>query len=494
MDADGRAADAGLLDRVLAGDADLGPEAATSSAAAASPWLESSGCVEATDDRRAAVRARATRAVATIDALIARQLDAVLHHPALQRLESLWRGTAWLVGDMADDSKLKVRIFDARWGEVVRDLERAPTFDQSVLFTKLYSDEFGMPGGEPYGMVVIDHQVWHKLGGRERTDDIAALAGLAEVAAACFCPFALSVDPRIAGMDGFDDIDLRQDLGNALSGPEYALWERLRAQPDTRFICAVMPRLLGRARYTGRDRWRPGFVYEERIASHADMLWISGGFGLAQVAARAMRVHRWPAAIRGGSAANEGGIVDGPVRQFLDSDRRGYVARFATENAISEDQEVAMNAAGLICLRQLHLTGAVAFLNLPSLHKPPEYDGEEATMNAKMGAMVNYIMCVARFAHYVKVMARDWVGKYTDAEECRRLLQDWLKGYTTGNDDASAEMRIKYPLRQAQVQVSEIIGKPGSYTCEIAIRPHYQLDQIASEFRLTTEIGRELGR
>ena len=114
-------------------------------------------------------------------------------------------------------------------------------------------------------------------------------------------------------------------------------------------------------------------------------------------------------------------------------------------------------------------------------------------MNAKMSAMLNYIMCVCRFAHYVKVIARDWVGKYADARECQRLLQTWLSAYVTGNDDASPEMRVRYPLRQANVVVTEVVGKPGTYACEIAIQPHYQLDQIASEFRLATQIGREVG-
>ena len=152
---------------------------------------------------------------------------------------------------------------------------------------------------------------------------------------------------------------------------------------------------------------------------------------------------------------------------------------------------MALNAAGFICLRQIHLTGDVAFLNVPSLHRPPNYDGEAARMNAKMGAMLNYILCVSRFAHYVKVMARDWVGKYTNAAECQELLQRWLLTYTNSRDDSSSEMRAKYPLREGRVLVEEIPGKPGSYTCEIAIRPHYQLDQIASEFRLTTMLGRE---
>ncbi len=439
------------------------------------------------------VHAQAVRMVAAIDRILSEQLDAIIHNPALQRLEALWRGVAWLVDGMGDDPKVKLRILDVRWSEMARDLERALSFDQTQLFDKIYSAEFGTPGGEPYGLLVVDHQIWHRTGGREKTDDMSVLGSLAEVAAAAFCPTILGVDPRMIGLDGFDELDLRQDVAGTLAGAEYARWERLRSQPDSRFLGAVVPRLLARSRYCGRDFPRLGFVYDERIASAQDLLWLNGGFGLAQVAARAMRVHRWPAGIRGAIAANDGGVIDGPARQYLHSDHHRVVARFAVENAISEEQEVALNASGLMAIRQLHLTGAVAFLNLPSIHRPPDYDGEAARMNAKMSAMLNYIMCVCRFAHYVKVMARDWVGKYTDANECQRLLQAWLSTYTTGNDDASPEMRLRYPLRQAQVTVSEMPGKPGTYGCEIAIRPHYQLDQIASEFRLTTVIGRETG-
>jgi type VI secretion system protein ImpD len=441
--------------------------------------------------RQADIRWRASRLIVAIDASIGRQLDAVLHHPGFQRLEALWRGVHWLV-ETGGDPQVKVRLLDVRWFEIARDMERAVGFDQTSLFEKIYSGEFGTPGGEPFGMIVIDHALWHKPSGREKVDDLACVSSLAEVGAAAFCPIILGVDPRLMALDGYDGIDLRQDISAALTGPEHARFERLRGQPDTRFVGAVLPRMLMRQPYRGRSFPRLGFVYDEQVEDARDLLWAPGGLGLAQVASRAMRVYRWPANIRGAIAENEGGVVTAPTRLFLPSDRRGVVARFATENAISEEQEMALNQSGLICLRQLHLTGAVAFLNLPSLHRPPDYDSEAARMNAKMGAMLNYIMCVCRFAHYIKVIARDWVGKYTDAYECQRLLQTWLNGYVTGTEDASPEMRVRYPLRQAAVEVSEVAGKPGTYTCEVAIRPHYQLDQIASEFRLVTAIGREV--
>jgi len=436
------------------------------------------------------LRFRAAALIAQIDRQLGVQLDAILHHPALQKLESLWRGVAWLA-ESVDDPSVRLRILDVRWAEIARDLERALDFDQSALFDIVYSQEFGMPGGRPYGVVVVDHEISHRLGRGSKIDDVAVIEGLMEVAAASFCPFVLGVDPSMLALDGLDELDLRQDLSATFADPSFARWNRIRVRPDSRFIGAVIPRMLVRKPHRGRDHPRLGFVYDEKLRGPQDMLWVHGGFGVAYVTARAMARHRWPAAIRGTLPPGEAGIVDGPVRHFLPSDRAGFVARFAIENAVSEDQEVALNDQGLMVLRQLHYTGNAAFMNLPSLHRPPEYDGEAARMNAKMGAMLNYIFCVARFAHYVKVIARDWVGKYNDAGECEKLLQRWLHSYVTGNDDASPEMRVRYPLREGTVSVHEVPGKPGSYGCEIHLRPHYQLDQITSEFRLTTVIGNE---
>lgn len=435
-------------------------------------------------------RLRVQALIASIDRDLSRQLDTILHHPEFQRLEALWRGVAWLAAGL-EDNQVKIRLLDVRWTEIARDLERALDFDQSQLFDLIYSQEFGTPGGEPYGLIVIDHPVSHRLGGGRKTDDVAVLEGLAEIGAAAFCPIVVGVDPGVLSLEGFDEIDLRQDLAGSFVDPTFQRWNRLRSKPDARFLGVVMPRLLGRRRHRGRDHPRLGFVYDERIASSRDLLWVSGGFALAHVAARAMARYRWPAAIRGLSPPGEGGTVDGPVRQLLPSDRDGVVARFGVENAIAEEQEMTLNDAGFVVLRQLHLTGMSAFLNLPSLHRPPDYDGEAARMNAKMGAMLNYILCVSRFAHYVKVIARDWIGKYASASECQRLLQDWLSAFVTGSEDATPEQRLRYPLREGRVMVSELPGRPGAYGCEIAIRPHYQLDQIASEFRLTTVVGNE---
>ncbi len=269
------------------------------------PLAEPAGAPDAA--ALAALRARASRAIVEIDRLMGELLDTVLHHPDFQRIESLWRGTHWLVNGI-EDSQVKVRILDIRWPDIARDLERALDFDQSQLFRLIYSEEFGTPGGEPYGIMLVDHAVTHQLGQGRRTDDVAVLEGLSEVAAAAFCPFIVGVDPSVAAMDSFDEIDLRQELEATFADPSFARWNRMRARPDARFP---------RRPHRGRDYPRLGFVYDEKVRGTRDLLWISGGFGLAQVAARAMARYRWPAAIRGTLPPGEGGTVDGPVRAML---------------------------------------------------------------------------------------------------------------------------------------------------------------------------------
>ena len=362
---------------------------------------------------RAAAReellALANRVIVELDKRLSAMLDAILHHPDFQRLEALWRGTRWLL-DSCDDPQVIVRILDIRWIEIARDMERAMDFDQSRLFDLVYNEEYGHPGGRPFGMLVVDHALSHRPGRQGPTDDVTVLDGLADVAAAAFCPIVCGVHPSVMELDRFDDLDLRQDLAASLVHPSFRAWNRTRKRPDSRFLAAVMPRILVREPWRGRDFPRIGFNWDERIANPDDLCWANGSFALGYVTMRAMANFRWPAAIRGIVPPGEGGTVDGPVRHFLPADRRGVVARFAVENAVSETQEMALNDVGIIALRQMQHTGIAAFMNLPSMHAPPDTGSDLARMNAKMGSMINYILCVSRFAHYVKVMARDWVG------------------------------------------------------------------------------------
>lgn len=433
--------------------------------------------------------ARIAALIADIDALLNAQLDAILHRPQLQQLEALWRNTSWLVGRATTSAALRVEILDCRWAELARDQERASTFEVSALYDKIYAQALGTPGGDPYGLIVIDHAFAHRPGGADTIDDTVVAERLAEVGAAAFCPVVFGAAPRLLQMDSFADLDLRQDLSGTFRGGEYDRFKRLRRTADSRFLACVMPRMLARTPHRGRSFARLAFRYDEAIDDHDDMLWGSPAFAVADVALRAMQQHRWPANIRGASEADSGGVVTGPAHILLPSDRAGVVSRYPTENAVAEAQEVALNAHGLIALRQCHLTSSAAFFNVPSMHAPEATSGM-SNADARMGAMLNYVLCVSRFAHHIKVMTREWIGSFATAELAERRLRDWLSQYIDGSGGSDERMRARFPLREATVEVREDPGSPGNFHALVALRPHFQLDQSNADFVLTTPIGK----
>src|SRR5215467_6161716 len=143
------------------------------------------------------LRAALDRDIAEIDAALSDQLDAILHARRFLALEGRWRGLAWLISGIEPGRRIKVRLLPISWSELCRDLERALEFDQSITFRRIYEEEFGMPGGEPFGLMVIDHAVRHRAAAGATTDDVGGLAQLSAVAAAAFMPTVLSLDPSV---------------------------------------------------------------------------------------------------------------------------------------------------------------------------------------------------------------------------------------------------------------------------------------------------------
>src|SRR5262249_36037241 len=196
------------------------------------------------------------------------------------------------------------------------------------------------------------------------------------------------------------------------------------------------------------------------------------------------------ASIRGVARDVEGGgvVVDLPAHRFT-ANPRDVAPKTSTDVLITDAREKELGELGFIALCQCVDTELCAFYGNQSLQKPKVYDELDATMNARLSAMLQYMLCVARFAHYLKVLARDKVGLLWTPEECEDALNKWLRNYVMGRDDAGPEMKARYPLREAKVKVREIPGKPGSYRSEIYLRPHYQLDQMVGSVRLMTELN-----
>ena len=454
-------------------------------------WLQ--GRLESRRQYDASALARLIVAdIAMIDEMLTAQVNEILHHPSFQALEAAWRGLKYLVDQTPDSGGVKIRVLNISWQELANDLGRAIEFDQSQIFHKVYSEEFGRPGGEPFGVLIGDYQIRHRPGGGHRVDDIATLESMSEVAAAAFAPFIAGLDPAFLGLDGFDGLGPAPNLQRTFEQAEYIKWKSFRERADSRFIGLTLPRVLMRRPYSDDVSRAEGFRFFEDVdgIDRRKYLWANAAFPYAAVLIRAYARYGWPADVRGVQRGEDGGgLVTGLTVDFFETDRDGLAPKYSTDVLVSDFLEKELADCGFVPLCHCKNSEFAAFYSSQSTQKPKTYDTPEATENARLSAMLQHILCAGRFAHYLKIIAREKVGSYRRPEELQRLLHDWLNGYTTGSDTISLDQRARYPLREGRVRVREHRGKPGSYICEIHLRPHYQLDQLSSSIRLVTELS-----
>lgn len=481
----------------LAGVAEFGDDLALfldSDAGALTRWFgpEASETLAADPAR---LRGLIDRDLVLIDRLLTAQLDAVLHHPRLRRLEGSWRGLDWLVERFEPGKRLKISLLAASWRELERDLSRAIEFDQSHLFRLIYENEFGHAGGEPFGLLVVDHEVRHRPaprrpGGPAPIDDVVVMEALAAIAAAAFAPVVLTAAPGLLGVDDFADLVLSHDVTAQLAGPDYARWRALASREEARFLSVTMPRILARPPWSEH----PGSLwYREHAPSARERTWFVGGYAFAATVGRAFAAHGWPADIRGVSIDRIGGglVLDLPGEAFVFGERTRW-ERSPLDLALTDRQERDLVLAGIMPLNTLAHGGA-AFASVHSLHAtPPDAPGREPTAflaNRRLSAQISAMLCVSRFAHYVKIIGRELTGSLADAAAIERRLSAWLARYTNVNPGQSADGRARHPLVAASVQVREAPGRPGAYGCVIHLQPHHQLDDLSTTFRLVTGLG-----
>jgi len=431
--------------------------------------------------------------VAQLDRLINVQLNEVLHAPEFQKLEASWRGLAYLVeqADYEDDSAIKVRVLNASWRELERDFDRAIEFDQSQLFRKVYESEFGTPGGEPFGALIGDYEIHPRPSADHPHDDLSVVESLMGVAAAAFCPMLLNVHPSMFGLDDFSSLEHRLDHERTFEGVEYTKWKSLRSREDARFIGLTLPRVLMRQPYEDDGGRVDRFRFEEDVAGpdRNKYLWGGANYAFGSVLVRAFSQAGWLADIRGARRGVEsGGLVTGLPMHGFATDLSGYVKKSSTDVIITEELEKQLSDIGFIPLCSSKDTDYSVFYSNQSLQKPARYDRASATVNAQISAMLQYMLCVSRFAHYVKVLGRDKMGTFADYNELETFLQSWIVRYVTSDSEATPATKARYPLRDAEVRVEPAPGKPGSYHCLMRLMPHYELDELQASVRLVAEL------
>lgn len=439
------------------------------------------------------VRDALDRDIATLDHLISAQLDAVLHAPKVQALEGRWRGVHWLLRGTEPNRRVKVRIMHLTWPELCRDLERAPEFDGSTLFRRIYEDEFGMPGGEPFGLLVIDHAVRHRRTPDAPTDDVGVMGLLSGVAAAAFAPVVLSAHPSLLEVDSFADLGAVQDVAGPVRNTDHTRWRALASKPDTRFLAVTLPRILARLPWADDPARHDGWRYREFAPDAASRTWMSASYAFAACVLRAFAQHGWPADVRGVETDRVGGglVTDVPSEPFASGPAPAW-PRVGLEHRLTDRQERELVDVGLMPVSALPYGTELVFGAVRSLQLPASYQGvnaQAADANARLSAQVNSILCASRFAHHVKVMGRDMVGSFRTADEIQRKLNNWLQSYVNTNTTSSGDARARFPLVAGEAEVREKPGKPGVFGCIVRLQPHHQLDDVSATFSLVTEFA-----
>jgi type VI secretion system protein ImpC len=419
--------------------------------------------------------------ISAIDKLISDQLNEVMHHEDFQKLEASWRGLQYLIDQSETGEQLKIRVMNVNKKDLLKDMEKASEFDQSTLFKKIYEEEFGMFGGASYGALIGDYEFTN------HPQDLALLEKVSQVAAAAHAPFLSAAGPELFNFDSFTELGEPRDLAKNFLSVEYAKWKSFRDSEDSRYVALAMPHILMRLPYGKANVPVDAFDFEENVdgTDHKKYLWGNAAYALGTRLTEAFAKYHWCAAIRG---VEGGGLVQGlPVHTF-NTDEGDVALKCPTEIAITDRREKELADLGFIPLVHCKGTDYAAFFSTQSANKPKVYDTDAANANARLSSQLQYIMATSRFAHYLKSMMRDKIGSFMTRDDAHSFLNRWISNYTLGDDEAGQEMKAKYPLREARVDVSEIPGKTGAYRAVVFLKPHYQLDELSVSLRLVADL------
>ena len=407
--------------------------------------------------------------IAEIDKKLTEQINEILHHPDFQQMESAWRGLHYLVNNTETDEMLKIRFMNISKKDMSKTLRKfkGTAWDQSPIFKKVYEEEFGQLGGQPYGTLVADYFFDHS------PPDVELLGEMSKIAAAAHAPLITGAAPTLFQMDSWSELANPRDLTKIFQTPEYAAWTSLRESEDSKYVGLAMPRFLGRLPYGAKTDPVEAFAFEEATdgSDHSKYGWCSR--------------------IRG---VESGGAVQNLPSHTFPTDDGGIDQKCPTEIAISDRREAELAKNGMMPLIHRKNTDVAAFIGAQSLHKPAEYDDPDATSNANLAARLPYLFATCRFAHYLKCMVRDKVGSFKSRTDMQAWLQDWINNYVDYNAAISSEgEKARKPLAAAEVVVEEIEGNPGYYSSKFFLRPHYQLEGLSISLRLVSTLPSQKG-
>jgi type VI secretion system protein ImpC len=422
--------------------------------------------------------------IAALDRKLSEQINLILHTPEFQAVEGAWRGLHHLVNNTETDEQLKIRVLNISKNDLGKTLKKfkGTAWDQSPIFKKMYEEEYGQFGGEPFGAIVADYYFDNSA------PDVELLSSMAKVAAAAHAPFISAAAPSVMLMESWQELANPRDLTKIFQTPEHAAWRSFRESEDSRYVGLAMPRFLARQPYGAKTDPVEEFDFEEdtSAAGSKNYTWANAAYAMAVNINRSFKEYGWCSRIRG---IESGGAVEGlPVHSFP-TDDGGVDMQCPTEIAISDRREAELAANGFMPLVHKKNTDFAAFIGAQSLHKPAEYDDPDATANANLAARLPYLFATTRFAHYLKCIVRDKIGSFKEKDDMQRWLSNWITNYVDGDPvNSSEQTKARKPLAAAEVVLEEVEGNPGYYTSKFFLRPHYQLEGLTVSLRLVSKL------
>ncbi|SFD99802.1 type VI secretion system protein ImpC [Pseudomonas citronellolis] len=423
-------------------------------------------------------KALVDRMIAEIDAKLSQQMDEILHHAEFQALESSWRGLKLLIDRTNFRENIKVELLNVSKQDLLDDFEDSPEVVQSGLYKHIYTAEYGQFGGQPVGAIVANYYF------DPSAPDVKTMQYVASVASMSHAPFIAAAGPKFFGLESFTGLPDLKDLRDHFEGPQFTKWQSFREQEDARYVGLTVPRFLLRNPYDPEDNPVKTFVYKENVANnHEHYLWGNTAYTFASRLTDSFAKFRWCPNIIGPQSG--GAVEDLPLHHF---ESMGEIeTKIPTEVLVSDRREYELAEEGFIALTMRKGSDNAAFFSANSVQKAKNFgiseEGKIAELNYKLGTQLPYLFIVNRLAHYLKVLQREQIGAWKERTDLELELNKWIRQYVADQENPSAEVRSRRPLRAAQVVVSDVDGEPGWYRVSLSVRPHFKY--MGADFTLS---------
>jgi type VI secretion system protein ImpC len=414
-------------------------------------------------------KAAVDQMIGEIDKKLSEQVDEILHHEDVQKLESSWRGLKMLIDRTDFRENVKIEVLNISKEQLMEDFEDAPEIQKSGLYKHVYTAEYGTFGGEPYGAIIGNYFFG------PGPQDVALLSKVASVATMSHAPFIAAAGSKFFGLDDFQGLPNLKDLKSIMEGPQYTKWQSFRESEDSRSVGLTCPRFLLRLPYGQDTKPVKAFNYEENVRSnHEHYLWGNTAFAFATRLTDSFAKYRWCPNIIGPQSG--GAVEDLPLHQY---EAMGEIeTKIPTEVLISERREYELSEEGFIGLTMRKGSDNACFFSANSAQKPKNFgqsaEGKEAELNYRLGTQLPYLFIVNRLAHYIKVLQREQIGSWKEKEDLSRELNKWIGQYVADTDNPSPAIRSRCPLRSASIEVDDVPGEAGWYKVRMQVRPHFK--------------------